>query len=96
MAHCLELRVLAEGVETAEQLRALKSLGCDEVQGFYLGYPVTAGGMCSLLSGTRGKKTGARAMVGDTGNRALLKKRGKPCRRPELENSARPALPPLL
>jgi len=35
MAHSLHLSVVAEGVETAAQLRALKELGCDEYQGFH-------------------------------------------------------------
>ena len=40
MAHALGMRVVAEGVETLDQLRALQSLGCDEVQGFYVSRPV--------------------------------------------------------
>jgi diguanylate cyclase (GGDEF)-like protein/PAS domain S-box-containing protein len=35
MAHSLRLSVVAEGVETEAQFRALKALGCDEFQGFY-------------------------------------------------------------
>ena len=35
LAHGLELKVVAEGVETAAQLDALRTLGCDEYQGFY-------------------------------------------------------------
>ncbi|MEO5357188.1 MAG: EAL domain-containing protein [Nitrospirae bacterium YQR-1] len=34
MSHNLRLRVIAEGVETLEQLEVLRSLGCDEVQGY--------------------------------------------------------------
>jgi diguanylate cyclase (GGDEF)-like protein/PAS domain S-box-containing protein len=40
LAHALKLKVVAEGVETAEQLRLLKSLHCDEFQGFLFGKPV--------------------------------------------------------
>ena len=39
MAHALELHVVAEGVETEEQLGVLKDLECDTVQGFLLGKP---------------------------------------------------------
>lgn len=35
MAHSLRMKVVAEGVETGEQLEYLKELGCDEMQGFY-------------------------------------------------------------
>jgi diguanylate cyclase (GGDEF)-like protein len=42
MAHALDLRVVAEGVETEEHLTFLRSQGCDEVQGHLLGRPVPA------------------------------------------------------
>ena len=40
MAHAVDLSVIAEGVENARQLELLQELGCDQVQGFYLGRPV--------------------------------------------------------
>ncbi len=42
LAHTLELRVVAEGVETEAQLDFLASHGCDEMQGFYFSRPVEA------------------------------------------------------
>jgi diguanylate cyclase (GGDEF)-like protein len=39
LAHSLNIRVNAEGVESPAQLRALQRHGCDEVQGFLLGCP---------------------------------------------------------
>jgi EAL domain-containing protein (putative c-di-GMP-specific phosphodiesterase class I) len=40
---------VAEGVETLDQLRALQSLGCDEVQGFYVSRPVAAAELPALM-----------------------------------------------
>jgi diguanylate cyclase (GGDEF)-like protein/PAS domain S-box-containing protein len=40
MAHNLNLQVVAEGVETADQCRQLKQLGCDHAQGYYFSKPV--------------------------------------------------------
>jgi diguanylate cyclase (GGDEF)-like protein/PAS domain S-box-containing protein len=42
MAHAVNLSVVAEGVETAQQLEILRSLGCDAAQGYHLGRPVAA------------------------------------------------------
>lgn len=42
MGHSLRLNVIAEGVETAEQLQLLRESGCDQVQGFYFSRPVAA------------------------------------------------------
>jgi diguanylate cyclase (GGDEF)-like protein len=42
MAHALGMRVVAEGVETAEQLAALQGLSCEEVQGYFISRPVPA------------------------------------------------------
>jgi len=42
MAQHLELRVIAEGVETAEQLTFLKQRGCSVFQGYYFSHPLPA------------------------------------------------------
>jgi diguanylate cyclase len=42
MSTALRLHTIAEGVEDESQLRILTSLGCDEIQGYYFGKPVSA------------------------------------------------------
>src|SRR5205814_4081207 len=42
LAHGLRMKVVAEGVETAEQLEYLQAHGCDEIQGYWLCKPVPA------------------------------------------------------
>ena len=41
LGHQLGLTVIAEGVETMEQLNHLKQLGCDEIQGYYASRPIS-------------------------------------------------------
>ncbi|MET0104653.1 MAG: EAL domain-containing protein [Sedimenticola sp.] len=45
----LQLKVLAEGVETEEQLIFLRSHGCEEIQGYFFSPPVSADEMTTLL-----------------------------------------------
>lgn len=50
MAHALGMRVVAEGVENENQLNILKSLQCDEVQGFYFSKPLPPSVIFPILS----------------------------------------------
>jgi len=49
LAHNLGIEVIAEGVETGEQLAYLRERGCDEVQGFYCGRPLPPDEFVKLL-----------------------------------------------
>ncbi|MBF0318493.1 MAG: EAL domain-containing protein [Nitrospirae bacterium] len=49
MSHNLRLKVIAEGVETSEQLEILRTLGCDEVQGYLFSRPLPAEDFAELL-----------------------------------------------
>ncbi|MFV9653949.1 EAL domain-containing protein [Pseudomonas sp. NY15366] len=49
MAHSLELKVVAEGVETQAQMDFLKSQNCDEIQGYLISRPVEAAAFAELL-----------------------------------------------
>ncbi|MBC7453595.1 MAG: EAL domain-containing protein [Massilia sp.] len=49
LAHALKLKVIAEGVEIAEQLDYLRRNACDEMQGYYFSKPVDADAFAELL-----------------------------------------------
>jgi len=50
LGHSLGMSTTAEGVETEEQLRAVREQGCNEVQGFLFSPPLEAGEVFSLLA----------------------------------------------
>ena len=49
LAHSLNLKVVAEGVETVGHLDALRAYGCDEIQGYYISRPLPAADCARLL-----------------------------------------------
>ncbi|MDD1531527.1 GGDEF-domain containing protein [Bradyrhizobium sp. WBOS7] len=49
LARDLHIGVVAEGVETADQLEYLRQIGCDEIQGYLISRPVSADGVLALL-----------------------------------------------
>jgi diguanylate cyclase (GGDEF)-like protein len=56
LAHNLEMKTIAEGVETKEQFEVLKSLGCDIVQGFWLARPMPIDELLDFVENWEHKK----------------------------------------
>lgn len=65
LAHSLNLSVVAEGVETEQQLEALRQVGCDRIQGYLTGEPVPADGVKHLLGDPRRFSLFSAAAKGD-------------------------------
>jgi diguanylate cyclase (GGDEF)-like protein len=59
LAHDLQLVVTSEKVESAEQARLLRDLGCDNAQGWYFGRPIPGDQVPDRLTGARPWPTGA-------------------------------------
>ena len=53
LAHGLQIKVLAEGVETEGQLSMLVAHGCDQIQGYFFSRPIPAADLASLLAERR-------------------------------------------
>jgi diguanylate cyclase (GGDEF)-like protein/PAS domain S-box-containing protein len=53
LAHSLHMDVVAEGVESVEQLECVRAAGCDAVQGYYFGRPMSAPQFEDFLSNGR-------------------------------------------
>ena len=49
LGHSLGLKVVAEGVESADQLEFVRNEGCDEVQGYYFSEPVNVAEFGALV-----------------------------------------------
>ena len=65
MAHKLGIRVIAEGVETAAQLEALRQFGCDYAQGYFYSKPLPASDLESLLADAIPPRSAEADAVGD-------------------------------
>lgn len=66
IAHDLDLRVSAEGVETTQQYDFLADLGCDDWQGFYYGEGESAPAFMALLRSPRVHQSGAQDFFGQS------------------------------
>ena len=53
LARALDLKVIAEGVETAEQVEQLRKMECDVAQGYYFSEPLPSEAVSSLLQQQR-------------------------------------------
>lgn len=56
MAHSLNLKVIAEGLENQQQLDFLRELDCDEIQGYLISKPLTAKDAVKLMKKKPQKK----------------------------------------
>ncbi|MBD2846912.1 bifunctional diguanylate cyclase/phosphodiesterase [Paenibacillus sp. IB182496] len=65
MAQSMDVGVIAEGVETAEQAAALRERGCDLVQGYYISRPQPAPEIERLYYGTAARTAAPAAVVTD-------------------------------
>ncbi|MBK8173954.1 MAG: EAL domain-containing protein [Rhodospirillales bacterium] len=54
LSHSLGMRANAEGVETSEQARLLLAEGCEEVQGYFFGHPMSAKDFCGFATAQGG------------------------------------------
>ncbi|HEX6691048.1 MAG TPA: EAL domain-containing protein, partial [Burkholderiales bacterium] len=61
LAHTLGLKVVAEGVEEDEQMHMLRDLGCDQIQGYLVSWPLPAPQVESLLRSEAAKGAAAAA-----------------------------------
>jgi EAL domain-containing protein (putative c-di-GMP-specific phosphodiesterase class I) len=59
LAHTLGLKVIAEGVEDDEQVRLLRDLGCDQIQGYLVSRPIPADEVARMLPRAEGRAAAA-------------------------------------
>jgi EAL domain-containing protein (putative c-di-GMP-specific phosphodiesterase class I) len=76
LAHRFHIAVCGEGVENAEDLRALIDMGCDTVQGFLFARPMTADELVQMLGRQATQAPGASAPVIELGAARARKSAG--------------------
>ena len=65
LGHSLHLSVIAEGVDSAEVMQAVTSLGCDAVQGFHVAMPMEASVLRTWIGQHSGMEPGAHLAAGE-------------------------------
>ena len=68
LAHNFAMEVIAEGVETEEQLACVRQLGCDYAQGYYFSKPLEAGAAALLI----GRQPWRAIVIGETSHEAAV------------------------
>ncbi|KQY81025.1 EAL domain-containing response regulator [Pelomonas sp. Root1444] len=76
MAHSMHMQVIAEGVETVEQLEFLRRSGCDQMQGYYFSRPVPADDYARTL--TEGRQLQLQPQQGLLAGEAAVPRRQAP------------------
>ncbi len=90
LAEYLKVPVIAEGVETVEQCRAMKKMGCDIAQGYYFSKPVPASGFSSFLT----ELAGQQAAEKEDPEKARQSAEAVPADKAETEEDSSPAFEP--
>ncbi len=63
LGHALNQKIVCEGVETEEQMRALQSLGCDQLQGYYFSKPMPIGDLPDYVAQSHFQKFADEATI---------------------------------
>jgi len=76
LGHTLNLKVIAEGVETPEQLEFLQMLGCDQYQGYHYSRPMPAAEFAELIRRDGPGSEAATPAIDQTCSRLSLRRPG--------------------
>jgi EAL domain-containing protein (putative c-di-GMP-specific phosphodiesterase class I) len=59
LGHAIDINIVAEGVETGDEMRALQAMGADHLQGYLLSRPLTPTAMSTWAHGRVGAVNGS-------------------------------------